>query len=508
MAEEAFRVLTDPWIPLEQTDGSVQLGSFRNLLIGALDGVDIAHPRADMKVYVRVLLAALLQRLFPAQSVAELASRARKPMNKSEVDKALETEAPNFNLLGAGPRFLQGPAQPGDTGGNETERLFPDLHSLFKGGHRLDMLCPPCATVALYGIQAFAPAGGRGYTQCIRGSSSVTTLVVSGTSVRADAWNATLAKDFIQEHLPGTWADGESPLPWTVEPKDKAASDITLSDVLFWMPRRLWLEQVDNQERFCPLCGRKQRGLLKVTHFSPGPRVTDGFLRHPHCPVRLNAKTKLWLNQRLTEGQPAWTGLADMLLYNLDPANGRQPAPVVAQWQSRHQGKPVALLCFATLYDQTKLLQRFSEQFTLAMDRWSGREPEALLLIQGLVQQAAEVLKVLLRSLARGRPTDPKFKLASFWQDEASAAYWRETEEIFWSTLHELESDLDVSAQVTEVWQQALRSVALRLFREHTAAVSLDASQMQPMARAQRRLYRDLRQLLPTTSTTSAKVST
>jgi CRISPR system Cascade subunit CasA len=503
----SFNVLWDPWIPLEAEGNRVVLTSYRDLLVGVTDASDIVHPRDDMKVSIRVLLAALTQTTFPTRAIGELRARVREPLTAEQVDLTLHARRGEFELLGPGPRFLQAAMEPAGAVSDETERLFPDLHPLFKESIKPRGLCLPCMTVALYSIQAFAPAGGRGYPQCIRGSSSVTNLVLDD-SVRRDTWNATLCQDWVAKHLQAQWSNGKTQLPWMLEAGTAwSAHQVRLEDVFFWMPRVLWIEPIDSPtgDSQCSLCARRIQSAVRVCHFAAGSRVTDGFVRHPHAPTRFNPKLKEWQHQRLNSGRPAWTGLAEMLMHGQQ--EGFEAAPVVQQWRAWNPDAPVHLLCHAVPFDKIKVLRRFSEQFTLSMDRWREREPELLLDIQGIVQQAAEVEKLLLKALSRGRSGDPKFRAESFWRDEASAELWRRSEPEFWVAVHGLEADPDAYESVIPPWESTLRRLALSLFDEHTHAAALDNSQMLPLARARRRLYRDLAKVLLTTSTKTEAVA-
>ena len=92
---------------------------------------------------------------------------------------------PAFELSGEGPRFLQdfdpleGKPNPPDmlfidSAGQQTARNNADL--MVRRG-RYDALSPSLAAMALYTLQAHAPAGGSGNRTSMRGGGPMVTLV-------------------------------------------------------------------------------------------------------------------------------------------------------------------------------------------------------------------------------------------------------------------------------------------------------------------------------------------
>src|SRR5690606_8903219 len=131
--------------------------------------VEPAWPRADLDIATYELLIGLLSFAMPPKRHSEWRELYTAPPGPDDLRAAVEPLLPAFNVDGDGPRFMQEADLDGDM--NPVEALFIDTPGangqkknadLLTHRGRYSGLCLPAAAMALYAMQAFAPAGGAG----------------------------------------------------------------------------------------------------------------------------------------------------------------------------------------------------------------------------------------------------------------------------------------------------------------------------------------------------------
>ncbi len=483
MSVEGFNVLTDPWIPLDQR-GRVERVSYLALISGEEDAADLVHPREDVRFYARVLLSALTQALFTPKDARELQKRIDEPLSRRKATERIENVKGDFDLLGKRP-FMQ--ERLPDSGANETSRLFLDVpsgsrHLLFRPAHGYEGICAPCAVPALYGVQAFAPSGGRGLSPGVRGAPPLTTLVAA-SSVRATVWANVLSGTRAGEYV----RDGDR--PWLQRRLEKVGDAIGLQTGLFWQPRALTLTP-DGTGR-CAACGA-DADLLSVGAFEAKSKVAGGFFAHPHTPYHHTQKPKAGRSRwpvYLSTDRPAWTGLADMLpdASGGDAAEGPRPAPVVAQWFEDLDNRQVSLLVLAYATNKAKIVGRFAESLSVSMQKCHDLATQ----IRSMVEAAAKCSSALAYAFRRAHGRRPEDK-GGFWAADASSAFWQATEAPFWTAV--------AQAERNENWESplypTLRRTVTALFDSHTEASATGNTHQSLVARARRGLLWRLSSIL------------
>jgi CRISPR system Cascade subunit CasA len=250
-----------------------------------------------------------------------------------------------FDLDGPGPRFMQDLEDlPGEPDTPETllieapgeAALRKNTTLLVKRG-RVTVLSRAAAAIALYTLQTYAPAGGRGNLTSLRGDGPLTTLIVPG-SHRADGvlplW-----------HL--VWANvpcGSSPavaelpnvFPWLAPTRtSENGRKTTPADghplQAFWgMPRRIRLDFAEATAGMrCDLGGESDA--IVVTGWRQRPNgVRYEAWTHPLSPYYRDKGSGGWLP---VQPQPGGIGYRHWvgLLFQLPRANIR-PAETVSTW--------------------------------------------------------------------------------------------------------------------------------------------------------------------------------
>lgn len=240
-----LNLITDPWIPVRRANGP---DTIRPDQIADPDVLFPDWPRADLNLACLELLIGLVYLADPPRDITDWTRRQRDP---DRLRAAMAPLAPAFNLLGDGPRFLQDFDQisgsdnpPGmlfiDNPGAQALRRNSDL--MVKRG-RYGTLPPALAAMALYTLQAFAPAGGAGMRTSMRGGGPMVTLVRPDTP---DLWGLIWANT--PEGIPLA-ADELDELPWMRETEVSDQGQVTTPpdqgplspETFFGQPRRLQL---------------------------------------------------------------------------------------------------------------------------------------------------------------------------------------------------------------------------------------------------------------------------
>ena len=173
-----LNLVSDPWIPVLRHSGR---DTIRPDQIAEPDVLRPDWPRPDLNLACFELLIGLVYLAHPPKGGDDRAN----PPDAATLRTAMKPLAPAFNLLGDGPRFLQD-LEPLEGNGKPAEMLFIDSAGditvkknadLMVRRGRYQALPLPLAAMALYTLQAFAPAGGAGNRTSMRGGGPMVTLV-------------------------------------------------------------------------------------------------------------------------------------------------------------------------------------------------------------------------------------------------------------------------------------------------------------------------------------------
>ena len=173
-----LNLVSDPWIPVLRHSGR---DTIRPDQIAEPDVLRPDWPRPDLNLACFELLIGLVYLAHPPKGGDDRAN----PPDAATLRTAMKPLAPAFNLLGDGPRFLQD-LEPLEGNGKPPDMLFIDSAGditvkknadLMVRRGRYQALPLPLAAMALYTLQAFAPAGGAGNRTSMRGGGPMVTLV-------------------------------------------------------------------------------------------------------------------------------------------------------------------------------------------------------------------------------------------------------------------------------------------------------------------------------------------
>ncbi|MCY4050197.1 MAG: type I-E CRISPR-associated protein Cse1/CasA [Gammaproteobacteria bacterium] len=243
-----LNLINDPWIPVQRIGGPDVIRPYQ---IAEPDVLFPNWPRPDLNLACLELLVGLVYISSPPENADEWISREA---NSKALNDALKPLAPAFNLLGDGPRFMQD-IEKIESKENPLDMLFIDSagkqtqsrnSDLMVKRSRYNSISLPLAAMALYTLQAFAPAGGAGNRTSMRGGGPMVTLVKPN---QLGLW------PLIWANVPcGYPLENElNELPWmrptitsekgqVVTPPEQFGDENPSPEVFFGMPRRLRLK--------------------------------------------------------------------------------------------------------------------------------------------------------------------------------------------------------------------------------------------------------------------------
>jgi CRISPR system Cascade subunit CasA len=488
-----FNLLVAAWLPIRRADGTRE-----NIAPAAITDrietnpvVALDWPRADFRLAGLEFLIGLLATSFPPRDQAAWLDHWRDPPPPGTLATAFAPFRQAFDLDGPGPRFMQDLEDlPGEPDTPETllieapgeAALRKNTTLLVKRG-RVTVLSRAAAAIALYTLQTYAPAGGRGNLTSLRGGGPLTTLIVPG-SQRGDGevplWHLVWA------NVPcgAAPATAELPIvfPWlaptrTSENSRKTSPADAHPLQAFWgMPRRIRLDFADaTAGTRCDLSGETDQ--IVVTGWRQRPNgVRYEAWTHPLSPYYADKKSGGWLPQHPQPGGIGyrhWVGL----LFQLPRANTR-PAETVSVWlRDRRRDAAEAAgqsdldaRILAGGYDMDNMKARaFVES---EMPVIVARDPDAqaaeaafAFALVTAADEAARALRGALRTALFDRET--AFDATPL--SAASESFWSRTHDPFFALIREAKAMLDREPDADLVplrvrWRDALRRTARDLF--------------------------------------------
>ena len=503
MAGGVFSLLRDAWLPVRRADHSFHCIHLADLTdnweqnpVVALD-----WPRPDLRIACFEFLIGLLHTAFPPEDGEAWRDAWRKPPHPTELDAAFAPLAAAFVLDGDGPRFLQDLEELPegtvpierlliDTPGENTVKKNTDL--LVKRD-RFAALGRPAAAMALYALQAFAPAGGAGHRVSLRGGGPLTTLVLPG---RRDAgqplplWNMLWANVLLGDKPKPS--DLPIVFPWLAPTRrsDAGGTGTPLDGKLahrlqaFWgMPRRIRLEfSGAGPDDVCDLTGRRDDVLVRGFRTRPGGvQYLSAVSEHPLTPRYRTKPTEPWLAlhpQPGGIGYRHWHGLV-----TANDAGGTLPADVVPSFNERRGSVEFPARrdarVLAAGYDMDNMKARgFVEAEMPLFDLDDAQAHKALLDHAAQLAQAATQAARLLANAVRTALADRADSDAAF-LDAVRARFFEATTAPFWQALHAARDRLETGQDIDtdgagKDWLEALHRAALNLFDDAAPLDPLD----------------------------------
>ena len=255
-----LNLISDQWIPVIQNG---QRTIIRPSQIAEKDIEQLCWPRSDFNLACMELLIGLVFLTDPVRSERDWNERFQEP-DADRLQNSLDPFSNYFELTGDGYRFLQDLEQfekeinknnikPTemlfiDSAGNQTRKNNSDI---MVHRDRYNNLPLPLAAMALYTLQAFAPAGGAGNRTSMRGGGPMVTILQPTEKIEYLLWRTILLN--VPEGTPLPANRASEALPWLRPTRTSEKNQIVTpeqshkAEMFFGMPRRLRLvEQVNH----------------------------------------------------------------------------------------------------------------------------------------------------------------------------------------------------------------------------------------------------------------------
>ncbi|WP_461211493.1 type I-E CRISPR-associated protein Cse1/CasA [Desulfocurvus sp. DL9XJH121] len=508
-------LLEEHWIPVIRKDGSRGAIAPWEITEGDPLPVDLAPPRPDFRAALLEFLVGLMQTALAPAKEKDWRRLLQKPPKPEELREALALHAPFFNLFGSKPLFMQDfdLEPPEDTkDANEVAALLidsPGGQTLRNNGDffvkrgAVTALCPTCAAMALFTLQDFAPAGGKGNRTSLRGGGPLSTLV-DGTTLWDKLWRNVVPLSATHARLGSVPRDAElagGVYPWAAPTRRSEKGEQTHpTDVhplqAFWgMPRRILLlpEENPDGESACSLCSARTPRLVRRYLSRPyGTNYGDTW-RHPLTPYRDQGQDKTTLSVKGSasiSGYGHWLGI----VYGQGSDVGiRRAACVEHALEADEAMDSPAQVCVAGYdMDNMKPLQWCESRFPYLRVQ-ADLLPEFRTLVDMLVSATEAVRRNLVGQLKEALVNEAgrnQAKTDKTLFENAGAALWGRTEAEFYRLAGELvhAPDFQACEPLRMEWGRLLVRTARDLFEEQTQRGRVKPERMQRIVEAGRKL--------------------
>jgi CRISPR system Cascade subunit CasA len=320
--EPSFNLWTEPWITVEEPDGTLAQASIEDVLLRAGYIRALYDPSPLVIVGMHRLLTAILQDALNPQRPGDLHRlRAEGCFPESVVRAFGEQYAHRFDLFAEEVPFLQSadlPRKPPKKGAKTVTYLMPQipagsLVTHYRHGVAEDnVFCPACAAQGLLTIPAFATSGGAGIRPSINGVPPI--YVLPGGETLFESLAASLV---LPAYQPRVASNTEDAAWWKREPivrRREVVQEVSYLHSLTFPARRVRLHPEPLQET-CSRCGRESKWGVRTMVYKMGEyRPKDApFWFDPFAAYRIRGK-KGPIPIRPQEGKALWREFASLFL--------------------------------------------------------------------------------------------------------------------------------------------------------------------------------------------------
>ncbi|GFM37363.1 type I-E CRISPR-associated protein Cse1/CasA [Desulfovibrio psychrotolerans] len=367
---KTFNLLSDQWLPVILSDGGrTRIAPWELTATPAPVALDV--PRPDFGGAMLEFLVGCVQTMIPPHSNKDKQAWRKTPPQPETLRAAMEPFFPHFFLLGERPLFMQDltltPEEENVVGiaallidSPGENALKKDTDFFVKRG-RIESLCPTCAAMALFTMQAFAPTGGVGYRTSLRGGGPLSTLVL-GNTLWETVWNNVLVASSDEWRMPTTPDGLGRVLPWTVPTRiSKEKGTACLPEHghplhAFWgMPRRIRLHsETSVQPIGCDICGTATTTVIRQMGVKNYGNNYEGAWRHPLTPYHDPGQDKPPLSVKGSADGTAynqWLGL----LYGLPADSKKKLLPALCIQQVRDLTEKATMRISVFGYDMNNM---------------------------------------------------------------------------------------------------------------------------------------------------------
>ncbi len=516
MSEPVFNLINATWLPVRRRSGAVEQIPPWRVTDGIAEDpfVAFAWPRPDFNGAAHEFLIGLLSTAAAPEDDEEWEDQWWRPPAPDVLRKRFSTVAHAFDLDGPGPRFMQDldPFEVSDDTGKKRsaaellidtpgKQTLDNNADLFVKRDGVLVLSRAAASMALFTLSAYAPAGGSGHRTSLRGGGPLTTLLVHdheayGVTLWGRLWPNVESQRQIDRRAVQARESTDPGLifPWLVPTRTsnpKAGGGLTTpADVhplqVYWgMPWRIRLLFEDSQDRPCSLTNSQDSVIVASCRIrNHGTHYSEGF-EHPLSPYYRQKPGTAKLPVHPRPGGVSYRLWPGLVIPSRDKL--REPAQVIRQWPERAtRGGQTRFTVFGYDMDNRKARAWVESEMPFwfltdaASREWIGK------FIEHTTAGAAFVCQLLtkaVKSALYDRPADATGDYGFI-----AERFYRETEGAFYAAMAamrdavaSIQNDPDVddpTISAREHWAPAMARAALRLFDEYASADGLEDRDM------------------------------
>jgi len=317
----SFNLWTEPWITVEEGDGTLADKSIQGTLLHAADLRAVHDPSPLVVVGIHRLLTAVLQDIFDPQDEGDLDALWRGGrFPEADLHAFGEQYAHRFDLFSEEAPFLQSADIPLEPGKKRWDiaLLFQELPTgtfvtHYQHGLASDhAFCPACAARGLVTIPAFASSGGAGIKPSINGVPPIYVLPGGGTLFE-QLWASLILPEF----QPAAASTSQDRVWWRRDPivaYKGSVTEVSYLHSLTFPARRVRLHP-ESVATACTRCGRRSQVGVRTMIYQMGEsRPKDAlFWLDPFAAYRIRG-TKAPTPIRPWEGKALWREFASLFL--------------------------------------------------------------------------------------------------------------------------------------------------------------------------------------------------
>jgi hypothetical protein len=279
-----YDLLSERWIPVLRLDGRWERVGIVEAMreAGSIREIAASNPM-DRVALLRFLLAVLYWCRGNPQAEDKDRILADGKFPEGWFGK-LEERRECFDLLGDGKRFYQNEVYKAEEPKHTVNYLIHEVPSGSNKWHfrhttdHVSGLCLGCCAMGLIRLPVFATSGGKGM--------SATTGKSPGINSKPPLYVVPVGKT-LAETLLLSWRTTQFELgtPEWETPGNRLPQkgEVPLLVGLTWLPRSVWLGDLEESESVCGCCGRKDRLVRQCVFDGKGTSKTEGRIWHdPH----------------------------------------------------------------------------------------------------------------------------------------------------------------------------------------------------------------------------------
>ena len=514
--DSSLNLLRAAWLPLRRRSGRIE----RVTPFQITDSIDddpfvaFAWPRPDFCGAAHEFLIGLLATAAAPENEDEWEDLWFAPPPPEVLRDRFESVAHAFDLDGPGPRFLQdrdpldGAEEKAvaalliDAPGAQTLRNNADLF-VKRGG--APVLGRAAAAMALFTLNAYAPAGGAGHRTSLRGGGPLTTLAIAGEHLWGRLWPNVETVESIKDRWPLPSAPPDDPdaiFPWLgpthtsntrADGRMTTPADTHPLQVYWGMPRRIRLAFEESQGRRCTLTGIEDDTVVAAYRTrNYGVAYSEGF-EHPLTPYYAQKAGGARLPVHPRPGGLNYRHWPGMMAPSADGL--RQPARairhVVAERGRFAMDEKTRFAAFGYDMDNMKARAWIEGEWPLPLlaDEETRGYLEAF--IRQTVRGAETVSRLLVRSVKSALYDRPADAVGDY--GFIAERFFRETEATFHLALADAQTAIrkqggadseDPTLEVRLAWAKSMETPTLRLFDECAPDDALESRDMERHVRA------------------------